>query len=166
MWTARRILKDLAGAERRKRILTSFWRHADEHAKAMAAIQLARALHFRDETVRRMSPEKKAELLAGRTGAAEFEQAFETALMLYHTREQRGMLAAFLDHWNVPHVNGSIEAEEYTPPAADAVRGAVEALSQFDRRDVAIYLAAAGLLMEGAWRDAAWPVVDELAAAL
>ena len=162
MWTARKILKDLADADRRRRILTAFWRFADDSSKAVAAAQLARALHFRDDTIRRMPPEKKAELLAGRAGAVEFEQTFETALMLYHTHEQREMLAAFLDHWKVPHVNGSIEAEDYTPPAAAAVRDAVAALSQFDRRDVAIYLAAAGLLMAGAWRDATWPVVDEL----
>jgi len=164
MWTARRILKDLADAERRKRILTAFWRFADDQARAVAAIQLARALHFRDETVRKMPPEKKAELLAGRAGAAEFEQAFETALMLYHTHEQREMLGTFLDKWNVPHVNGSIEADDYTPPSAAAVREAVAALAdRFDKRDVAIYLAAAGLLMAGEWREATWPVVDELA---
>jgi len=164
MWTARRILKDLADSERRKRILTAFWRFGDDQAKAIAAIQLARALHFRDETVRKMPPEKKAELLAGRTGAPEFEQAFESALMLYHTHEQGEMLGAFLDQWQVPHVNGSIEADDYTPPTADAVRGAVGSLGErFDKRDVAIYLAAAGLLMGGAWEEATWPVVDESA---
>jgi hypothetical protein len=164
VWNARHILKDLADADRRRRILTAFWRFADEGARAVAAVQLARVLHFRDDTIRRMPPEKKAELLAGRAGAAEFEQTFETALMLYHTHEQRPMLAAFLDHWNVPHNNGSIEVEDYTPPDAPAVRDAVATLgAQFDRRDMAIYLAAAGLLMGGAWREATWPVVDELA---
>jgi hypothetical protein len=165
MWTARRILKELADAECRKRILTAFWRHADDHMKAVAIVQLARAMHFRDETIRKMPPEKKAELLAGRAGAAEFEQTFENALMLYHTHQQREMLAAFLDAWGVPHKNGSIEVDDYTPPTADAVRDAVDKLG-FDRRDVAIYLASAGLLMTGAWRDATWPVVDELAPAL
>jgi hypothetical protein len=163
-WSGRRILKDLADSDRRRRILTAFWRFGDDGAKAVAAVQLARALHFRDDTIRRMPPEKKAELLAGRAGAAEFEQTFETALMLYHTHEQREMLAAFLDHWKVPHANGSIEADDYTPPDAAAVRDAVATLGErFDRRDVAIYLAAAGLLMSDAWREATWPVVDELA---
>jgi hypothetical protein len=164
MYTARRILKDLADADRRRRILTAFWRFGDDGSRAVAAVQLARALHFRDDTIRRMTAEKKAELLASRAGATEFEQTFETALMVYHTHEQREMLAAFLDHWNVPHTNGSIESEDYTPPTADAVRAAVEALaSRFDRRDIAVYLAAAGLLMSDAWREATWPVVDELA---
>ena len=165
MWTARRILKDLADPDRRRRILTAFWRFGDDHMKAMAIVQLARAMHFRDETIRRMAPEKKAELLAGRVGTAEFEQAFENALMLYHTHEQGAMLGAFLDEWGVPHKNGSIEVDDYTPPSVDAVRDAVKKLD-FDRRDVAIYLASAGLLMTGAWRDATWPVVEELAPAL
>src|SRR5436190_19117923 len=165
MWTARRILKELADSPHRQKILTAFWRFADDQMKAAALVQLARAMHFRDETIRKMAPEKKAELLAGRVGTAELEQTFENALMLYHTHEQGPMLGAFLDHWGVPHKNGSIEADDYTPPAAASVREAVEKLD-YDRRDVAIYLASAGLLMTGAWRDATWPVVDELAPAL
>ena len=166
MWTARRILKDLADSQRRGSILTAFWRFADDGSRATAIVQLARAMHFRDETIRRMPPQKKAELLAGRSGAAEFEQTFETALMVYHTHEQRPMLAAFLDYWGVPHQNGSIEVDDYTPPSADAVRDAVAKLEpQFDHLDIAIYLASAGLLMAGAWREATWPVADELARA-
>src|ERR1700752_2110119 len=128
MYTARRILKDLADTDRRRRILTAFWRFGDEGSRAVAAVQLARALHFRDDTIRRMTPEKKADLLAGPAGAAAFEHTFGTALMRYHTHEHREMLAAFLDHWNVPHNNGSIEDEDYTPPTVDAVREAVVAL--------------------------------------
>jgi hypothetical protein len=166
MWTARRILKELADGEHRRRILTAFWRFADDGSRATAIVQLARAMHFRDETIRKMPPEKKGELLAGRSGAAEFEQTFETALMVYHTHEQRPMLAAFLDEWGVPHKNGSIEVDDYTPPSADGVRRAVAKLeSRFDRLDIAIYLASAGLLMAGAWREATWPVADELAPA-
>ena len=116
MWSARRILKDLADTDRRRAILTAFWRFADDHMKAVGIVQLARAMHFRDETIRKMPPEKKAELLAGRAGAAEFEQTFENALMLYHTHERREMLAAFLDAWGVPHKNGSIDVDDYTPP--------------------------------------------------
>jgi hypothetical protein len=165
MWTARRILKDLADSDHRRTILSAFWRFADDHTRALAIVQLARAMHFRDETIRKMAPEKKAELLSSRAGTAEFEQILENALMVYHTHEQGAMLAAFLDQWHVPHVNGSIESDDYTSPNADAVRDAVNTLD-FDRRDVAIYLASAGLLMGGEWRDATWPVADELASAL
>ena len=162
-WNGRRILKELADSERRRRILLAFWRYGDVGSKAAAIVQLAKALHFRDETIRKMPAEKKAELLASRLAAPEFEQTFETALMQYHTHEKNEMLAAFLDRWGIPHVNGSIEADDYTPPSPQAVGDAVAALrDRFDHQDIALYLAAAGLLMAGEWRDAAWPVVDAL----
>lgn len=162
VWNTRRILRELADDARRQRILRAFWRYADAPAKAVATAMLAKSLHFRDETIRKMPVEKKCELLASRIGAADFEQTFETALMQYHTHDVNAMLAAFLDRWGIPHVNGSIEVDDYKPPTADAVRSAVRDLeSQFDRRDIAIYLASAGLLMGGAWRDA-WSVVDEI----
>lgn len=163
MWTARRILKELADTDRRRAILASFWRHGENHSRAMAQMQLARSLHFRDETVRKMPPEKKADLLASRIGVPEFDQFLEMALMTWHTHHAKEMMGAFLDRWGVPHDNGSIEAEEYQVPNAGQVREAVEALEgQYDKRDVALYLATAGLLMADQWRAATWPVVDEL----
>ena len=129
-------------------------------------MQLAKALHFREETIRKMPPEKKAELLAARIGVAEFDQFLDIALMQHHTHETNAMMAAFLDRWNVPHENGSIEAEDYTPPTSDQVRDAVnEVGGQYDRRDVVLYLATAGLLMSEDWEKATWPVVDEMTTA-
>src|SRR5688572_30039210 len=81
MWNARRILREIADADRRRRILTAFWKHADTNAKLMAQMQLAKALHFRDETIRKMPPEKKADLLASRIGTPEFEQFLDAGLM-------------------------------------------------------------------------------------
>lgn len=163
-WTARRILKELAGAEHRKHIVAAFWKHADTATKAMTIVQLAKSLHFRDETIRKMPADKKGELLASRAALPEFEQALEAALMHYHTHEQNEMLGAFLDAWNIPHVNGPIEVDDYTPPTAAQVRDAVSALrDRFDARDVAIYLASVGLLMGEPWSGATWPVVDEVA---
>src|SRR5689334_19395608 len=97
MWTARRILKELTDPERRKRVLTAFWKHGDAQTRAAAGVQLARAMHFRDETIRKMAPEKKADLLASRIASPEFEQHFEVALMHYHTHEANQMMGAFLD---------------------------------------------------------------------
>ena len=165
MWNARRILREIADADRRRRVLTAFWKHADTNSKAMAQMQLARALHFRDESIRKMPPEKKADLLASRVGAPEFEQFLEIGLMAYHTHEQNALMATFLDHWKVPHENGAIEQEDYTPPTADQVREAVTTLEgQHDRLDVTLYLASAGLLMGDEWAAGVWPVVDELVA--
>ena len=165
MWTARRILKEIADPDRRRAVLAAFWRHGDNQSRLMAQMQLAKALHFRDETIRKMSPEKKAELLASRIGVAEFDQFLEIGLMAYHTHHANEMMAAFLDRWGVPHENGTIEADEYPVPNAEQVRDAVKALEgQYDRRDIALYLATAGLLMADEWQGATWPVVDELVA--
>ena len=164
MWSARRILKELVDADRRRQILAAFWKHGETHSKVMAQMQLAKALHFREETIRKMPPEKKADLLASRIGAPEFDQFLEMALMQYHTHHANAMMGAFLDRWGVPHVNGSIEAEEYKVPGPDDVRAAVREL-EYDKRDVALYLATAGLLMADEWRESTWPVVDELTAA-
>lgn len=167
MWTARRILKELADADRRKRVAAAFWKNSDQQSRAVATVQLAKALHFRDETLRKLPLDRRAELLASRIGAPEFEQTFDAALMHYHTHEQREMLAAFLDAWHIPHENGSIETDDYTTPTADQVRDAVRgASSRFDPRDVVIYLASAGLLMGADWQAVMWPVVDEMAPTL
>jgi hypothetical protein len=163
MWTAKRILKELVDADKRRAILTAFWKHADTHARLAAQMHLAKALHFRDETIRKMPPEKKADLLASRVGVPEFEQFIENALMQHHTHEKNAMMGAFLDRWNVPHQNGSIEADDYKAPTADEVRDAVNVLrAAYDENDIALYLATAGLLMGDDWREATWPVVDEL----
>ncbi|HEY2323895.1 MAG TPA: hypothetical protein VGJ82_13655 [Thermoanaerobaculia bacterium] len=165
MYDVRRIFRELADDERRRRITTSFWRHADNQSKGLATAHLARALHFRDESLRKLPMEKKADLLASRAGSHEFDQILDVALMQYHTQEHNEMLSAFLDLWNIPHVNGSIEVDEYKVPTAGQVRDAVHQLeSRYDKRDIAIYLATAGLLMGDEWRDATWPVVDEMLA--
>ncbi len=165
MWNARRILKELADTDRRRSILTAFWKHGEPASRLVATAQLAKVLHFREETLKKMPVEKKADLLASRIGAPEFEEVLETALLQYHTHHANEMMAAFLDRWNVPHTNGSIEGDDYTPPTAEQVRSAVHELEgTYERRDIALYLASAGLLMAGAWREAAWPVVEEITA--
>ncbi len=166
MWNARRIVKELADPDRRRRILVAFWRFGEDTAKMIAVAQLAKALHFREESIRKMPVEKKADLFASRATGPEFEQPLEAALMHYHTHEQSALLAAFLDQWKIPHVNGSIEVDDYEAPSADKVRAAVQALDSYPPRDVTIYLASAGLLMGDAWRAATWPVVDEMAGQL
>src|SRR5258708_1731881 len=131
MWDIKRIYKELADVPLRRRILTAFWRHGEPQARLLATAQLAKLLHFRDETIRKMPAEKKADLLASRIGAHEFDEALATGLMQYHTREQAEMLAAFLDAWNIPHEKGSIETDDYKSPDAAQVRDAVQTLDRF-----------------------------------
>jgi hypothetical protein len=163
-WTARRILKELADANRRREILADFWRFADAPTRLAAQAYLAKALNFRAVSIGKMPPERKADLLASRLGGAESEQFLETALMQYHMHRAGPLMAAFLDRWGIAHTDGEIADPDAAAPSTADVRAAAEELTgTFDRRDVRLYLAAAGLLMGEDWRRAAWPVVDELA---
>ena len=166
-WSARRILSEIASPDRRKTILAEFWRAADAEAKALATNHLARSMKFRDETIRKATAEKKGEWLASRISAPELEHAFEIALMAYHTKHARTLMGAFLDQWGIPHEDGSIEVDEYNPPTSKSVAAAVEALrAGYSVEEMRLYLASAGLIMGAAdakWREATWPVVDQLA---
>ncbi len=163
-WNARRILKELLDAERRRQVLADFWRLADTGTRAAALATLARAFNFREVRLRAMPPERKADLLAARASLPECEHYLETALLVHHTHHANALMAAFLDRWGVPHANGEIGSDEVTPPTETSVRDAVAALADaFPRADVRLYLAAAGLLMGPDWSAATWPVVDELA---
>jgi len=48
-WTGRRIFKELADETRRRKIAAAFWRYGDATSKALATVQLAKALRFREE---------------------------------------------------------------------------------------------------------------------
>jgi hypothetical protein len=163
-WTARRIFEELADTDQRRAMLTDFWRFGDAPTKQAALAYLAKALNFRAVTLGKMPPEKKAALLATRLGGGEVEHFLEVALMAHHMQRARPLMTAFLDRWGIAHEDGAIVAEDGgEAPAPQAVREAVAALAgSFERRDVRLYLAAAGLLMGEEWSRATWPVVDEL----
>lgn len=169
-WTARRILTELCDRERREEIAAAFWRHADAQSRAVATAELARALSFREAKLRGAPVEKKAAWLLSRLPSPRFSDVFETALMVFHTSERRELMGAFLDHWGIPHADGIVEVDEHAPPTRAAAQSAARELRErFAPRDVVLYLATVGLLMESVahgWAGATWPVVDELAAEL
>jgi hypothetical protein len=163
-WTARRILRELVDGARRKDILADFWRFADAGQRGAAEAYLAKALRFREVTVRKMPPAKKAELLALRLADPEAEAYLEMALLQHHLHHGQDLMAAFLDRWGIPHEKGAIADGDGRAPDLDAVRESVATLAdRFDRVDVRLYLAAAGLVMGEDWRRSTWAVVDEMA---
>lgn len=169
-WKARRILKEICDADRRRAVLATFWEEAEPQMRALVTAHLARSLHFRTETIMKASIDKKCEWLGMPLAVPELVEAQEMGLMLYHLSRSRELLGAFLDFWKIPHEGGSIEVDDYTVPDQAAVEAAVSALAKkFELRDILLYLATAGLLMgqgEPAWRVATWPVVDQRLAEL
>ena len=165
-WNAKTILTKLCTPELRQHIAKAFWKQGENNARALAIVQMSKAMHFREETIRKATPEKKAEWLLSRISAPEMNDCFEMGLMIYHTNEQTKLMGELLDRWKIPHENGTIESDDYKAPARSEVEKAVgEIKGSFPLRDIAIYLATAGLLMgagEKEWREAMWPVVDTL----
>jgi len=163
-WSARRILKELCGADRRLEILTTFWLHGDDMSRRIAVSQLAKSMRFREASVRKMPAPKKAQLLVSRVGSAEFEEFFEAALLAFHLRERKELMGSCLDAWEIPHVDGAIEVDDYEVPTRERVDETLVSLGErFDRADLLLYLATAGLVMGDAgseWRNSTWPVVD------
>ncbi len=86
-WTARRILRELCNSDARRLILVTFWKKGDDMSRRLAIAQLAKAIHFREGSLKKLPAEKKANLLASRVGAADFEEIFEAALL---RKKQRG----------------------------------------------------------------------------
>ena len=163
-WNVRRIFKELLDTDERRAILADFWRHGDAATRLTAQDFLARTLHFRDASIRKLTPERKAELLASRIGNPESGTFLGSALMQHHLQHRAEMMAAFLDRWGIANSNGQIEDDDVPPPDTARVRAAVEEVgASFDRRAVRLYLASAGLLMGDDWAAAMWPVVDEMA---
>ena len=163
-WSARRILRDLCDADRRVEVLSAFWLHGDDMSRRLAVAQLAKSMRFREASMRKLPVEKKAQLLAARIGSADFEDFYEAALLAFHLSERKDLMAAFLDEWQIPHEDGAIGEDEYEPPTRERVEAALASLAErFDRRDMLLYLATAGLVMgdQGSpWRAATWPVVE------
>lgn len=169
-WKARRILKEICDDDRRAAVLGAFWTDAEPAMRAVVVAHLARALHFRVETIQKAPLARKCGWLGMPLSVPEVVEAQEMSLMLHHLNHAPELLGAFLDFWKIPHTDGSIAEDDYSVPSEEQVEAAVAALgARFELRDILLYLATAGLLMghgETGWREATWPVVDRHLAAL
>jgi len=130
--------------ETRQVAAEAFWQDDEspdiqlQHMEALVLI--ARRLNFRTKSVQSFSPERRGQALA-RT--PDVSDAIATrALVAYHFEARRDLMAAFLDALGVEHEHGMISDEEgITPPAADALRTAIEQVNgSFAEHDVTLYL--------------------------
>ncbi|MCA9284667.1 MAG: hypothetical protein KDA22_05615 [Phycisphaerales bacterium] len=166
-WTTRRILTELCSPEQRQDIAACFWRHATPEARRNAVPILANAIRFRAQKVKDAPPSKKAAWTVSRLHDPELVTLWTEALAVFHLTERRPLMAACLGAWGVPNEDGIVEVEEYPFPEPAALEATIPALTeQFPARDLAIYLATAGLVMghdDPRWREATWPIVGTLA---
>lgn len=165
-WTAPTILAELCAPERQVEILATFWKKAPAPTRTAALQLLARAMRFREVTLRKAPPPKKAAWALKRLRDPSLEQVFREALLAWHMEHARPLMSACLDSWGVPHEDGVVEAEEYELPDSAGMAERLDGLrADWPDEDLALYFAAAGLVMgeeRPEWRDGLWPMVDTL----
>jgi hypothetical protein len=144
-------------SERKSEAAEAFWR--DENATAEqgeAAALIAQRIKFRLKSVLSMPIEKKTRHLVTLPVISELVAA--RLLVSYHLQHQRPMMARFLDALEIRHEDGLIAEEEMSPPSADRLSAAAQALADsFPADDVSLYFST--LL----WQDpGTWGALAEL----
>jgi hypothetical protein len=152
-----------------ERVLSAraFFSHAwgDPAARREGEMAIARALRFREDAVRKLPVDRRAEYLAK---AVQPQDSLAGSLLLaLHLEGRRDLLSAFLDALGIPHERGMIaEDHDLRPPGTDALRRAAEVLDGgFPVRDVSVYLAALLALDPVTWEGLADVLESRRAAA-
>jgi len=126
-------------ADQRLRAARAFW--ADEEAgddQMQAVLLIAQQKKFRPKFVLSLDDERRAKHLASMVGLPEALAA--RCLVVYHLKDHREMMGAFLDALGLKHDNGLIEDEEVKPDP-DKIGPAVEALAgRYPAEDLSLYL--------------------------
>jgi hypothetical protein len=126
-------------ADQRLRAARAFW--ADEEAgddQMQAVLLIAQQKKFRPKFVVGLDDERRAKHLAGMVGLPEALAA--RCLVVYHLKDHREMMGAFLDALGLKHDNGLIEDDEVKPDP-EKIGPAVEALAgRYPAEDLSLYL--------------------------
>lgn len=140
--------------DKRVQAASAFWRDDEspeialQHAEAVAVI--ARRLNFRARSVQGLSLERRAKHLAQLSDVS--DTVATRALIAYHFDAQRPLMSAFLDALGLAHDNGLITEENVTPPSAEALAAAVQAVrASFPSDDVELYLKTLATLDGDTW---------------
>jgi hypothetical protein len=148
--------------EERRLAAEAFWQSDHEAEQVQAERLLAQRLNFRPKSVHQFSVARKAEYLAALVLPVTPEY-LELALISFHLRHRRELMAAFLDALAIPNEHGEItRSEEIAPPDSAALRAARDAVAErFPEHEVAIYLAALHELDPRTWAGLAPLVAPE-----
>jgi hypothetical protein len=144
-------------------VAEAFWRDDQsqdiEVQHAEVVIALARRLNFRPKSLQALPVERRAKQLAQLEDVS--DAVATRALIAFHFRSRRPLMAAFLDALGIAHDQGLITADEVAPPAKDKLVAAAQALKGgFPDEDVALYLRTLSALDGETWGqlDGVWPI--------
>lgn len=110
--------------------------------RQMADAAIARAIRFREVSVRGLPPLRRAEHLA--RSVRPDDRLASALLLALHLELRRPLLAAFLDALGIPHEQGAILEDHETapPPPERLAAAAIELFSRFPEDHVEIYFAS------------------------
>jgi len=140
--------------EKRVMAAEAFWldeESPDIKVQQMEAIvALARRLNFRTRSLQALSVDRRAKHLAQ---LADVGDSIATrALIAYHFRHRRALMAAFLDALQIAHEEGLIKDEAVEPPDATRIAAASAAIqASFDQTDIDLYLRTLSALDGDTW---------------
>lgn len=150
--TPARLWTHLRPEERSRAALAFYVQAKDDRASRQTAdLAIARALRFREASVKKLAPEKKAGYLARLVPADDVLAA--ALLHALHLEHRRPLLGAFLDAFGIEHEDGVVKAESSAPPPEPAkVASAAEALfGDFPEAEVLVYLASLLAIEPDTW---------------
>lgn len=120
----------------------SIYESLAEHGFGPLDADVAKALKFRPQSIRKLPMAKRAQsarrLIEGPSNAELCYELFGT----YLVREHKELVTEFLDATGVSHEDGMIEDVDGSPPDESKIEGAVRQLDEkHDAEDVSLYLA-------------------------
>lgn len=122
--------------------------YAGEQQRSVGMISAK--LNLRPQKAAKLPPEKLAGYLVSMVTPD--EQLAGALVRAFLFTSHAAMLAMFLDELNIPNDKGAISQEEVSPPEIQALKQAVEKISNaFDRTDVDIYMSALSASDPGTW---------------
>jgi hypothetical protein len=137
-WTPSRLWRRMT-ADQRFRAAQAFW--SDEEAsddQIQAVLLIAQQKKFRPTSVLALELDRRARQLASVLALPDGLAA--RALVVYHLKSQREMMATFLDALGLKHENGLIQDDE-AKPEAGKIEPAVAAIAEkYPADDVSLYL--------------------------
>src|SRR3954452_2917246 len=126
-------------ADQRLRAARAFWAEEEASDDQLQAVMLiAQQKKFRPKFVLSLDDERRAKHLATIVGLPEALAA--RCLVIYHLKDHREMMGAFLDALGLKHDNGLIEDDD-AKPDAEKIGPAVETIAaKYPAEDVSLYL--------------------------
>jgi hypothetical protein len=139
-------------ADQRLRAARAFW--TDEEAsddQLQAVMLIAQQKKFRPKFVLSLDDERRAKHLASMAVLPEALAA--RCLVVYHLKDHREMMGAFLDALGLKHDNGLIEDDEVKPDP-EKIGPAVEAIAgKYPAEDLSLYLTTLVVQDPATWSE-------------